>query len=102
MVVTLKDIKSLVKDLQEFMNNSKDGDTRVFIDSLSLETINGIGEDLYMTNYRNIGVFVHYGVEGDWTKAVLIPVDNFPNETVGENDLSSADEALEWFFDLLL
>lgn len=95
----LKDIKALVAELEMFFKDSKSGESRVFIDSLSLEEINGICEDLYMTNYRNIGVFVHYAAEGDWTKALLIPSGNFPNGEDWGDQYSPADEAIEWFFE---
>lgn len=85
--------------LENFLKHSNPGDTSVFIDSLSLEKINGICEDLYMTNHRGIGVFVHYAVEGDWTKALLIPLGNFPNGEEYGDQYSPADEALEWFFE---
>lgn len=96
--MTLKKIKELVAVIEDFLMTSNPGDTSVFIDSLSLEEINGINEDLYMTNYRNIGVFVHYASEGDWTKALLIPSGNFPGGEDYGDQYSPADEALEWFF----
>ena len=96
--LSLKDIRPLVAKLEEFLKESNSGDTSVFIDSLSLEKINGINEDLYMTNYRGIGVFVHYAVEGDWSKALLIPNGNFPNGEDYGDQYSPADGAMEWFF----
>ncbi len=97
--LSLQEIRSLVAGLENFLKHSNPGDTCVFIDSLSLEKINGICEDLYITNHRGNGVFVHYAVEGDWTKALLIPRGNFPNGEDYGDQYSPADEALEWFFE---
>ena len=96
--LTLKDIRPLVKLLEKFLKESEKEETRVFLDEKQLEETNGIIEPLYMTNLHGKAVIVHYATEGDWTKSVLIPADNFPAENTSENEYSPADEALEWFF----
>ena len=46
-------------------------------------------EELYMTNINREAVLIHFGTCGDWTRAVLIPYEEFDN--------GRAEEALDWF-----
>lgn len=86
----------MVATLTEFSNKSSVGETKQFLSESDLEETNGICEPLYMTRI-NGGVVVHYGTDGDWTKALLIPEGQLDGEDWGE-EYSPADEALEWFF----
>ena len=43
------------------------------------------------------GIVVHYGTDGDWTKALLVPESHLDGEEWGD-EYSPLDEALEWFF----
>lgn len=95
--MTLEDLRPMVATLTKFSNESTVGETKQFLSANELEEINGNSEPFYMTRIAN-GVVVHYGTDGDWTKALLIPCSQLDGEDYGDQ-YSPADEALEWFFD---
>ena len=94
--LTLTEIRPLVEVLEKFMSESKPGESRVFVDSE--DELNEYGEDIYMTNLDGMAVLVRFDTCGDWTRALLIPTENFPNGEDYGDCYSPADEALEWFF----
>lgn len=95
--LTLQDIKPIVATIKQFYDNSKTGETKLLFEPQELDEINGIWEDLYMTHVFNNAILIHYADNGDWTKALLIPEENFTEED--EDNYSPADEAIEWFFE---
>ena len=95
-ILQLDTLRTLGARLRDFINTSSTGKREVFLDSGELEEVNGICEPLYMTNLGD-AVVVHYGTDGDWTKALLIPSGNFEIEEE-EDFYGPVDEALDWFF----
>lgn len=87
----------MVATLTTFSKENGPGITKQFLSERELEEVNGICEPLFMTKISG-GVVVHYGTDGDWTKALLIPDVQLDGEDYGDQ-YSPADEALEWFFD---
>ena len=96
--LTLSEIRPLVAVLEKFMLESKPGESRVFVEAEQAEGLSGWVEDIYMTNLDGEAVIVRYATSGDWTKALLIPTENFPNGEDWGDCYSPADEAVEWFF----
>ena len=96
--LTLTEIRPLVEVLEKFMSESKPGETRVFVDANKADELNGISEDIFMTNLDGKAVLVRFATCGDWTRALVIPTENFPNGEEWDDCYSPADEALEWFF----
>ena len=94
--LTLTEIRPLVAVLEKFMSESKPGESRVFVKADN--ELNEYGEDIYMTNLDGKAVLVRFDTCGDWTRALLIPTENFPNGEDYGDCYSPADEALEWFF----
>ena len=104
-ILTLDDIRPLSRKLKELLDTTTVGETVLFLNESELEETNGICEPLYATHLKVKGddaVAVHYGADGDWTRAVLIPESNFfgiDEEDGGDPDqYAQVDEALEWFF----
>ena len=93
----MKDLRVMGKTLKSFFDETKTGERQVFLDCSELEEVNGICEPLFMTNLGD-AVLVHYGSDGDWTKALFIPSGNLDGEDF-EDQYSPVDEALEWFFE---
>lgn len=94
--IELEQLRDLGKILREFLKESKTGDRKVFLDSEKLNEVNGICEELFMTNLGD-AILVHYGADGDWTKSLFIPNGKFEIEEE-EGFYGPVDEALEWFF----
>ena len=88
----LTEIRTIVAVLEDFLAESKPGESR---DILEYE-----GESIFATNLDNEAVLVRYATCGDWTRAVVIPSENFPHGEDWEDQYSPADEAVEWFFTL--
>lgn len=98
---TFNDIRSLSRKLKQLLDKTPVGETVLFLDEKELEKINGICEPLYATRVRVKGddaIFVHYGADGDWTKALLVPESNFFSIDEDDDQYAQVDEALEWFF----
>lgn len=93
--LTIETLRTLAKPLVAFLAESKTGETKQYLSENELEEINGIREPLYMTRITG-GIIVHYGTDGDWTKALLLPESHLDGENWGEQ-YSPTDEALEWF-----
>ena len=73
--------------LERFLEESARGETSAFpSERFGINT----GESLFMTNIERNAVLIHYGTCGDWTRAVLIPSEEFYND-------GRADDALGWF-----
>lgn len=97
--LTLTEIRPLVSVLEKFFSESKPGESRVFLEADKAVELNGCCEDIFMTNLDGMAVVVRFATCGDWTKALLIPSENFPNGEDYGDQYSPADEALEWFFE---
>lgn len=95
--LTLDDIRKMSQTLYAFMKETVPCESQVFLDEDELEEVNGICEKLFMTNLPD-AILVHYGADGDWTKALFVPKNNFDGEDY-EDQYSPVDEALEWFFE---
>lgn len=96
-ILTLADIKEIVAKIEKAFKESGPGETHVLLTPDEAEEVVGCGEEVYMTNLDNEAMLIHYGKHGEWTKAVLIPAENFPNGEDWEDQYSPADEAIEWF-----
>ena len=100
-ILTLKDIRSLSRKLKLILDTTPVGETTLFLDEKELEEVKGICESLYATRVKMKGddaIFVHYGADGDWTKALLVPESNFFGIDEDDDQYAQVDEALEWFF----
>ena len=100
-ILTLKDIRSLSRKLKLILDTTPVGETTLFLDEKELEEVKGIREPLYATRVKVKGddaIFVHYGADGDWTKALLVPESNFFGIDEDDDQYAQVDEALEWFF----
>ena len=97
--LTLDDIKKIVARIEETFNQSGPGETYVLFDPDEAEERVGWCEEVFMTNIDNQAMLIHYDTHGDWTKAVLIPAENFPNGEDWADQYSPADEAIECFID---
>lgn len=100
-ILTLDDIRPISKKLKKLLDKTPVGETVLFLDEKELEEINGICEPLYATRLKVKGddaIFVHYGADGDWTKALLIPESNFFGIDEDDDQYAQVDEALEWLF----
>lgn len=89
-----------VARLSSFFQEGFKGETVEILNAEQAEELNGCSEPLYATLVGWDGqraVIVHFGINGDWTKAVTITEDAFNNTAGGERDFS-VEEALEWFF----
>ncbi len=100
-ILTLNDIRPLSRQLKQLLDTITVGETVLFLDENELEKINGICEPLYGTRCPingNDAIIVHYGADGDWTKALLVPESNFFGIDEEDDQYAQVDEALEWFF----
>ena len=99
--LTLEKIRPLSRKLKARIDNTPVGETTLFIDENEMESLCGICEPLYATHRPingNDAIIVHYGADGDWTKALLVPASNFLGIEEDDGQYAQADEALEWFF----
>lgn len=88
---TKDNLPEFARDLKKFIESGKPGDTV----EIGLEPSMGIFDDV---NYATIishktgkAVLIHAACSGDWTRAMLIPEEDFHY-----NSLCEVTEALEW------
>lgn len=99
--LTLDQIRPLSRKLLQILDSTPVGETTLFLDENEMEALCGINEPLYATRRPvngNDAVIVHYGANGDWTKALLIPASNFLGIEENDGQYAQVDEALDWFF----
>ena len=82
--------------MREFLKESSKGERKVLLTPEENEDYIGWNEELFMTNLGD-AVLVHFGTDGDWTRAVIIPNGEFDVEEE-DNYYSPVDDDLEWFF----
>jgi len=100
-ILTLNDIRPLSRKLKHLLDTTPVGETVLFLNENELAEVNGIHEPLYATRNPVNGdnaIIVHYGADGDWTKALLVPESNFFGIDEDDDQYAQVDEALEWFF----
>ena len=99
--LTEKDYKDLAERLYNILKDNRNifGLSRMFMAPEETEKVLGFGEPLYATilNVRDYpAIVLHYGAEGDWTRAALIPESAFVKDEEGM--YMEVMEAIEYFF----
>ena len=98
------DIKIIAQRLNRLRNSNTEMETEAF--DLVPELTGGLGNtgnEFYGTkvsSFTGSAILIHNPMEGDWTKALLIPESEFGND--GTSDLERVEEALEWLRNSIL
>lgn len=95
------ELREVAKELLEILNKNEVSGTAIpFIGEVLAAHLCGCYEPLYATVLNvggDRGVLLSWGATFDWTRALLIPEDNFEHDA--DEDVSyRVLEALEWFF----
>lgn len=86
-----ENLEEFASDLKQFLKNGKDGDSiEVGLDP-SLGLFDEVNYATIINHKTGKAVLIHAACSGDWTRALLIPEEDF-----GYDDLGEIVEALDY------